>query len=344
MTELSKESDSSEAPVVSVIMPAYNTADYIADAIKSALNQTIQNIEVIVVDDASSDATADVAESLGDPRVKVIRLPENGGAAVARNRALDEAQGVWVAVLDSDDWYAADRLEALLQIAEEYSADMVADDLYYTEGKDAQPWTTHTERSGERITDILVVDPVVYVRKDVPEQKGLHLGFSKPLMKRQFLNDHGIRYENEIRLGQDFFIYLRALAHGARFIFYPKPYYFYRYRARPGSLVMKSQLSRLEQSCWGIQRFLKRNAVQSKPELVQALQYKLNVCRRLRAYYRVVEPLKQRAILKALWAMVCNPYFFIRFLVQFPRIMVDRLDHAFIRPHLTSKGKSHVVS
>lgn len=336
--EPSRTSGTGETPLVSVIMPAYNTADYIGEAIESALSQTIQNIEVIVVDDASSDGTADIAEGIGDSRVRVIRLAQNGGAAVARNRALDEAKGIWVAVLDSDDWYAPDRLEMLLHVAEEFAADMVADDLYYTQGRDTVPWTTHIERSGEKTTEPLVVDPVVYVRKDVPEQTGLHLGFSKPLMKRQFLNDFGIRYEDEIRLGQDFFIYLRALAHGARFIFYPKPYYFYRYRARPGSLVMNSQLSRLEQSCWGIQRFLKREVVQANPQLVQALRYKLNICRRLRAYYRVVEPLKQRAVFSALSAMVLNPYFFVRLVTQLPRLAADRLASASQRPNLASKG------
>jgi len=329
-----------DTPIVSVIMPAYNTANYITEAIESALHQTIQNIEVIVVDDASSDGTADVAEKIGDPRVKVIRLAQNGGAAVARNRAIDEAKGTWIAVLDSDDWYAPNRLETLLGVANEWQADMVADDLYYTEGRDKTPWTTHTERSGENTTETLVVDPITYVRKDIPEQKGLHLGFSKPLMKRQFLNDCNIRYENEIRLGQDFFIYLRALAHGARFIFYPEPYYYYRYRGRPDSLVMKSQLSRLEQSCWGIQLFLKRAAINKNSDLVAALKHKLDICKRLRAYYRVVEPIKERRILDALLAMVLNPYFFIRILTQFPRIVVDRVQPRLHSSHLALERTS----
>jgi succinoglycan biosynthesis protein ExoO len=306
-------------------MPAYNTADYITEAIESALNQTIEDIEVIVVDDKSSDQTADVAEAIKDPRVKVIRLKENQGAAVARNCAIDAATGTWVAVLDSDDWYAPDRLETLLNVAEEWQADMVADDLYYTEGRDKHPWTTHTERSGEHTAAAVIVDPVTYVRKDIPEKRGLHLGFSKPLMNRKFLNDFNIRYENEIRLGQDFFVYLRALAHGARFVFYPKPYYYYRYRTRPGSLVMGSQLSRLEQSCWGIQLFLNRPVIQANQDLVEALKYKLRICKRLRAYYRVVEPLKKGRLLSALFSMVLNPYFFVRLSVQIPRILADRL-------------------
>jgi len=325
-------------PLVSVIMPAYNTAGYITEAIQSALHQTIQNIEVIVVDDASSDGTADVAERIGDSRVKVIRQAQNGGAAVARNRAMEEAQGTWVAILDSDDWYAPNRLEVLLQVAQDEQADMVADDLYYIADRDSQPWTTHIKRSGDLVSEMMLVDPVIYVRKDVPEQRGLHLGFSKPLMNREFLEKHQIRYEDEIRLGQDFFIYLRALACGARFIFYPKPYYYYRYRARPDSLVMNSQLSRLEQACQGIQYFLNQDFVRSNPELVEALKYKLGVCRRLRAYYRVVEPLKKKAFLKAMLEMTRNPYFFVRGFARVPKVLGDRLRPPSPQPNLSSKG------
>ncbi len=331
---------SNSSPLVSVIMPAFNTADYIAEAIESALSQTIQDIEVIVVDDASSDNTAEVAEGLKDPRVKVIRLPQNGGAAVARNRALEEARGVWVAVLDSDDWYAFNRLEILLEVANDHAADMVADDLYYIESRDSSPWTTHIQRSGETITQPTLIDSVTYVLKDVPEKKGLHLGFSKPLVKREFLVKHNIRYEDNIRLGQDFFIYLRALVHGAKFIFYPKPLYYYRYRARPDSLVMKSQLSRLEQSCWGIHHFLNQDIVQSNPELVKALNYKLRVCQRLRAYYRVVEPLKKGVIHKALLAMIQNPYFFVRFFMQIPRILIALRDNLLPSKNEASHGTS----
>ncbi|MEB3212603.1 MAG: glycosyltransferase family 2 protein [Leptolyngbyaceae bacterium] len=325
MVELSQGSKSTKVPLVTVIIPAYNTENYIAEAIRSVLKQTIQDVEVIVVDDASTDNTARVAETIGDPRVKVIRLSENGGAAVARNHAIDKAQGVWVAVLDSDDWYAPDRLETLLKVAAEYEADMVADDLFYTEGPNATPWITHIQRSGEEINEPIVIDPSDYVRTDIPAKRGLHLGFSKVLMKRDFLNKFNIRYEDQIRLGQDFFIYLYALACGAKFVLYPKPYYFYRYRVRPDSLVLKSQLSRLEQTCWGIQLFLEREVVRSNPSLVKALNYKLGFCRRLRAYYRVAEPLKNGSIRQAISAMFQNPYFFIRFLTQIPRLVTSRL-------------------
>jgi succinoglycan biosynthesis protein ExoO len=309
-------------PDVSVIMPAYNTAAYIETAIASALNQTLTNIEVVVVDDASVDETVEVVKRIADPRVKLVCQPENGGAAVARNRAIDEARGRWIAVLDSDDWYAPDRLEKLLHLACETGADMVADDLYYVADGESSPWTTLIRRSGEQVTETIQIDPAEYVRSDVPEHRGLHLGFSKPLIKRDFLVKHNIRYRDEVRMGQDFFFYLQCLAYGATFLLHPNAYYFYR--ARPGSLITKSQLDRLEQACHGIADILKREPFKNNPDLVEALRYKLQVCKQLRAYYRVVEPLKEKKFMRALIEMGRNPYFFVRFITQVPRVITER--------------------
>jgi len=96
-------------PKVSVIIPAYNTEKYISQAIESALTQTEQSVEVIVVNDASTDATLEVVKSFSDERLTLINNEYNRGAGYARNRAIQESRGEWVAVLDSDDWYAPER-------------------------------------------------------------------------------------------------------------------------------------------------------------------------------------------------------------------------------------------
>ncbi len=94
----------SERPLVSVVMPAYNAEAFVADAIDSALAQDYRPIEVLVVDDGSTDATAEVVQRYGDP-VRYLRQ-ENAGPAGARNLALQHASGRYVAFLDSDDvWH-----------------------------------------------------------------------------------------------------------------------------------------------------------------------------------------------------------------------------------------------
>jgi glycosyltransferase involved in cell wall biosynthesis len=101
-----------DRPLVSVVVPAYNAAWSLDETLASICAQTYSNIEVLVVDDGSTDATAEVAGawSRRDSRVRVIRKP-NGGVASARNRGVREARGVYVAPIDSDDLWAPDNLE-----------------------------------------------------------------------------------------------------------------------------------------------------------------------------------------------------------------------------------------
>jgi len=100
----------------SVIMPAYNAEQYIAKAIESALNQTCPPHEIIVIDDGSTDGTVAVAESFPSP-VRVIRLAENMGVSVARNRGVQDSTGDWLAFLDADDWFLPEKLERQRQCA-----------------------------------------------------------------------------------------------------------------------------------------------------------------------------------------------------------------------------------
>lgn len=97
--------------LVSVIMPSYNTADYIADSIKSVISQTYQNWELIIVDDCSTDNTDDIVSYFSDNRIKYMKNKKNMGAAATRNRALREAKGKWIAFLDSDDLWLPNKLE-----------------------------------------------------------------------------------------------------------------------------------------------------------------------------------------------------------------------------------------
>jgi lipopolysaccharide/colanic/teichoic acid biosynthesis glycosyltransferase len=98
--------------LVSIIMPSYNTAQYIEKTIKSVLNQTYTNWELIIVDDCSTDNTDDVVKNyLSDKRIKYLKNEQNSGAAVSRNRALREAKGQWISFLDSDDLWMPEKLE-----------------------------------------------------------------------------------------------------------------------------------------------------------------------------------------------------------------------------------------
>lgn len=101
-----------EQPLVSVITPAYNAARFIDETIESVLSQTYTNWEMIIVDDCSTDNTVEIVQSYmkKDNRIKLFQLEKNSGSGVARNKAMDEAQGRFIAFLDSDDLWLPEKL------------------------------------------------------------------------------------------------------------------------------------------------------------------------------------------------------------------------------------------
>lgn len=103
-----------------MIMPAYNAEKYIEAAVQSVLAQTWTDFELIVVDDCSQDATASIVQRLAgeDGRIFLLRNPENSGVSASRNAGIAKAQGAWIAFLDSDDLWRADKLEKQLALLE----------------------------------------------------------------------------------------------------------------------------------------------------------------------------------------------------------------------------------
>ena len=105
--------------LVSIIMPSYNTATFIAESIESVLAQSYTDWELVIVDDCSPDNTDEVVKPyLSDERIKYLKNEKNSGAAVSRNRALREAKGKWIAFLDSDDLWMPEKLEKQISFME----------------------------------------------------------------------------------------------------------------------------------------------------------------------------------------------------------------------------------
>ena len=100
--------------LVSIIMPSWNTARWIKETIESVINQTYSNWELIIVDDCSTDNTDDIVTSFNDSRIRYFKNDVNSGAALTRNRALREAQGEWIAFLDSDDLWYPNKLKRMI--------------------------------------------------------------------------------------------------------------------------------------------------------------------------------------------------------------------------------------
>ncbi|MEY8873637.1 glycosyltransferase family 2 protein [uncultured Haemophilus sp.] len=116
-------------PLISIIMPMYNSEKYLKEAIYSCLNQTYKNIELIIIDDGSTDTSVDIVKDimLVDSRVILLFSGKNNGPAIARNIGLDKAKGEYVTFLDSDDFIDKNKLERQIQY-------MLANNLIMTHG------------------------------------------------------------------------------------------------------------------------------------------------------------------------------------------------------------------
>ncbi|MFZ4541318.1 MAG: glycosyltransferase family 2 protein [Rickettsiales bacterium] len=208
---------------ICVVIAAYNAAEYIARAVKSALAQHEVN-EVIVADDASRDETVAVARACddGSGRLKVLVAEKNGGPSVARNRAIAVSSSAWISILDADDFFVDGRMKHLLAHAAE--ADLLADNMYQVEAADI---TTRTKRLLPDFAEPLHINFTDFVLANVTQRgtNRMELGFLKPIIRRQFLSDHGITYQEQMRLGEDFELYARALGLGARMLVIPNAGY-----------------------------------------------------------------------------------------------------------------------
>jgi len=220
----------SAPPDVSVIMANYNCARYVGAAITSLQEQSLANWELVLVDDASNDASVDIAASMAmaDPRIKVVRQGTNAGPAAARNRALDLAQGRWISIFDSDDIMRPGRLHTLLVRALRDHADIVADNmLVFSDGSPAQkPFLPRHILSSPQWIDL-----ARFVDSNRLYSRTPDLGYLKPFISADFLKRSGVRYDERLRIGEDYEFMARLLASGARFRLEPSALYLYRKHA-----------------------------------------------------------------------------------------------------------------
>jgi succinoglycan biosynthesis protein ExoU len=200
---------------VCVIIAAKNAADTIATAISSALSDPYVK-EVIVVDDGSTDGTATAAAETddGSGRLQVIRFEVNKGPSFARNHAISCSSAALISILDADDFFLPGRFSELLATQD---WDLAADNIAFID----QRWISSLDTLAIRrfSPERWFLDLPDFVERNISKrnkQRG-ELGFLKPVMRREFLDRHDLRYSEKLRLGEDYDLYARALALDARF-------------------------------------------------------------------------------------------------------------------------------
>lgn len=295
-------------PKISVITPAYNVAPYIGQCIESVQAQTLSDWEMLIVDDASTDDTAAVVQRyLSDPRIRLLQNPQNLGPSDTRNRALDAAQGEWVAVVDADDWIAPERFEKLLHFAESHGVEMVADlQVYQTAWGSVYQvsWATYAKPPKT---------PRLYCLEEVIKA---HSSF-QPLLKRAFLNTQQIRYQSGIRVSEDYAFFIEVLLKGGRFALLPEPMYYYR--VRPGTTVTRYDV--LEERRKSLEYLLQ--LPQTTPRIAKLLRW---AYRRERTY--ALYPQLARCVKRGEWRTAAK---LLRESPQLIRLLLMALPQALYR-------------
>lgn len=225
---LARHMGQTNKPTVSVLVPAFNAIPFLNRSVNSALEQTLKSVEIIIVDDSSTDGTLELARRLSDtyPNVRVVALLENGGPAAARNAAIAAATGDWLAILDADDAYDTDHLEGLCKIAEEHRADVVLsnfsffDPVSQVRGADGVP-----SQDPPR-----VITRHEYVAHSRPFLDNQDWGLLKPMLSTAFVRQRSISYPTHSRHGEDFLMMLDCLLAGGRIVVSPRPTYLYSHR------------------------------------------------------------------------------------------------------------------
>lgn len=201
---------------VAVIIPAWNASGSIRRAIASALAESAVG-DVVVIDDASTDATAAAASAAddGSGRLRIIRLERNRGPAAARNIGIAATDRPFVAVLDSDDFLLAGRFLPLLAVP---GWDAIADNLVFMREANVAAFDPASLPEFDDRIDRLQLDSFVLGNISTPGRPRGELGFAKPVMRRAFLERHDLRYDETLRLGEDYVLYAHILARGGAFL------------------------------------------------------------------------------------------------------------------------------
>lgn len=247
---IAKPSPWDKAALVSVIIPVYNVKEYLPECVESVRKQTLSNLEIILVDDGSTDGSAELCDEYArqDKRIRALHQ-KNGGSTRARNAGLLASTGAYVGFVDSDDWIEPQMYEALLTSCLENRAD-IAVSLKYCNHEKSQykeecALPAGLYEKGEESGKALVRN-LIYAEDY--GKRGVSPNLYDKLFRRGLLQKWQLSVDERIRYGEDDVCVYACLLDAERVIFLDQA--FYHYRARAGSLCHSSDASYFEQITW----------------------------------------------------------------------------------------------
>lgn len=221
-------------PLISILIPAYNAANYLPECLDSVREQTYANLQIVVVDDGSSDDTHRIATDYAmiDSRIEVY-LQDNQGVAAARNNLLDKAKGDYVLFVDADDWIEPDMIDALLSMAHTTNAD-IAMCGNFTE-RPGQP----TERCSKKRHPISLLEQSAFLKAFLIHRVITGSLWNKLIKRSLFQNE---RFRCGVPYGEDALMMWHILLKTGKLAMTQQPYY--HYRMNPASVSHAGGISK----------------------------------------------------------------------------------------------------
>lgn len=211
-----------EQPLVSIIIPVYNAVPYLAACLESVRRQRYRSIEILLVNDGSSDASLHICDMYArvDDRIRVIDRP-NSGVSATRNHAIARASGKYIQFVDSDDWLDVNATRLLVERAEEEQADLVIAHFCRVDGDKTSVYG-FLDR-----TDLM--DKHEFARHLMEEPANFYYGVMwNKLYRSDIIQTHNIRCNEAMHWSEDFLFNLEYIRHADRFCALQTPIYYYR--------------------------------------------------------------------------------------------------------------------
>lgn len=214
-----------DEPLVSLIVPVYNTEAYLHECVASIRAQTYSNWELVLVNDGSTDGSGRLCDALaqGDPRIHVIHR-ENGGASAARNTGLDVAMGLYIYFVDSDDWVAEDMLKETVAIMEQEGYDICTCAYWLAAGEKvvcSKFWKERVFQFAEQ------TEKQRFLCRWVLSSR-LSWSACGKVFRRQIIQRNNLRFAEEQTISEDLDFFFRYLIYCQNLYYIPKALYFYR--------------------------------------------------------------------------------------------------------------------
>ncbi len=286
-------------PQATFILAAFKARDTIERAIDSALAQTGVSVEVIVIDDCSPDDTAEIVNTYTDPRVRLIRLEKNRGPGGARNAGLAAARGDWIVILDSDDAISPGRTARMIARAKRADAQIVVDNL------DVITLDGEKKRMFEEaeLSKLETLTLPAFIGSNVLFQFEHNYGYMKPIFERRFLEEHALRFDENLPIGEDYLLLASALAKGGRCAVEPSAGY--TYYIRTGSISRVLKLHQVDAMLAADAEFLKTHRLDEASMAAQTRRHRS--IEDARSFIILVDQIKARSLSGAVRTAWGNP-------------------------------------